>query len=227
MRDLILFFLRISVFIFILYVVFKLWKIVLNTLKSLLGATISVLNDEKQLAADTKAKFNSLNELEVLKFVMDKTGWTLAKSKAFCDKVKPKTGDTPKPYAAETSQKATPNLTMRITKEELEIIVREKIAAIGKLETISYIVKNTGWTLKESKLFCDKIEDELNKANQSKYPKSNQVPSANSSTSNSLDEANQIKYIIEKTGWNYEKAKAYFEDIQNYENHSRKLYTTK
>ncbi|WP_291400463.1 hypothetical protein [Daejeonella sp.] len=227
MSAIVLFFVKVIFFLSILYLVLKVGKIVYNALKSQLGGTVLSLIDEKKLAVDTKARFESLNELEVLKFVMDKTGWNLADSKAFCDKIKLQTVHVPKAKSTEMPQEPSPTLKNHISKEELEINVREKIVAIGKLETISYIIKNTGWTLKESKSFCDKIEDELNKANLSKYPKLNQVPSANSSKSNFLDEANQIKYIIEKTGWNHEKAKAYFEDIQNYENDSRKTYTTK
>ena len=180
------------------------------------------LLDEKQLAADTKAKFKSLNELEVLKFVMDSTGWTLAKSKAFCDKLKPITSDAQKANGNNTPQNASPNLKMLITKEELGIIVREKIATIGKLETISYIIKNTGWTLKESKAFCDKIEVELSQDIQATTQKLNKVSSTNSKL-----EEDQINFIINKTGWTYDKAKAYFKDIQSYEKDSQKLVVIK
>jgi hypothetical protein len=180
------------------------------------------LLDEKQLAADTKAKFKSLNELEVLKFVMYRTGWTLAKSKAFCDKIKLQTGHVPKDKPNEMPLEPSPTLKNNISKEELEIIVREKIAAIGKLETISYIIKNTGWTLKESKTFCDKIELELNQEIQSTSKKLNKA----SSTNSKADE-DQINFIISKTGWAYDKAKAYFKDIQSYEKDSQKAVVIK
>ena len=117
-----------------------------------------------------------------------------------------------------------PSLTLKnhISKDELEINVREKLAAIGKLETISYIIKNTGWTLKESKSFCDKIELELSQEIQATSQKLNKV----SSTNSKADE-DQINLIISKTGWAYDKAKAYFKDIQSYEKDSQKAVVIK
>jgi hypothetical protein len=222
MSALVLFFVKVIFFIFILYLVLKLGKTVFNSLKSLLAGTLLSPIDEKKLAIDTKAKFESLNELEVLKFVMDRTGWPLAESKSFCDKIKLQIGHVPKAKPTEMPQEPSPTLKNHISKEELEINVREKIAAIGKLETISYIVKNTGWTLKDSKTFCDKIEVELNQEIQATYQKLNKV----SSTNSKADE-DQINFIISKTGWAYDKAKAYFKDIQSYEKDSQKIVVIK
>jgi hypothetical protein len=222
MSALVLFFVKVIFFIFILYLVLKLGKTVFNSLKSLLAGTLLSPIDEKKLAIDTKAKFESLNELEVLKFVMDRTGWPLAESKSFCDKIKLQIGHVPKAKPTEMPQEPSPTLKNHISKEELEINVREKIAAIGKLETISYIVKNTGWTLKDSKTFCDKIEVELNQEIQATSQKLNKV----SSTNSKADE-DQINFIISKTGWAYDKAKAYFKDIQSYEKDSQKIVVIK
>lgn len=180
------------------------------------------LLDEKQLIADTKAKFESLSEPEVQKFVMDRTGWTFAKSKSFCDKLKPQTSHDSKAKPSEMPQEPSLTLKNHISKDELEINVREKLAAIGKLETISYIIKNTGWTLKESKSFCDKIELELSQEIQATSQKLNKV----SSTNSKADE-DQINLIISKTGWAYDKAKAYFKDIQSYEKDSQKAVVIK
>jgi|688.fasta_scaffold119175_4 hypothetical protein len=222
MGAIVLFFVKVIFFLSILYLVFKLGKIVFNSLKSLLGGTVLSLIDEKKLAIDTKAKFESLNELEVLKFVMDTTGWTLAESKSFCDKIKLQTGHVPKAKPTETPKEPSTTLKNHISKEELEINVREKIVAIGKLETISYIIKITGWTLKESKTFCDKIEAELSQEIQATSQKLNKV-----SATNSKADEDQINLIISKTGWAYDKAKAYFEDIQSYEKESQKVVVIK
>jgi len=205
-----------------LYIFFKVGELIFNTLKYLLIRTKLVPIDERQLAVVTKAKFESLNEFEVQKFVMARTGWTFAKSKTFCDKLKPQTGHALNAKSTETPQEPSSTFKNHISKEELEINVREKISAIGKLETISYIIKNTGWTLKESKTFCDKIEVELSQEIQATSQKLNKV----SSTNSKADE-DQINFIISKTGWAYDKAKAYFKDIQSYEKYSQKLVVIK
>jgi len=222
MSALVLFFVKVIFFISILYLVLKVGKTVYNNLKSLLAGTFLSLIDEKKLALDTKAKFEYLDELEVLKFVMDRTGWTLAESKIFIDRIKLQTEHVPKAKPTKIPQQPSPTLKNHISKEELEINVREKIAVIGKLETISYIIKNTGWTLKESKTFCDKIDAELIQEFQATSQKLTKV----SSTNSKADE-DQINFIISKTGWTYDKAKAYFEDIQSYEKASQKLVVIK
>lgn len=223
MGDFVVFIVSIIIVAGVLYVNFKIWKFLFKSLKSLFGGktTIPPIN-ENQLAELTRAKFESLNELEVLKFVMERTGWTLAKSQAFCDKLKPKNTVAPKTFSSDSTSKASLNSDNHISNEALEIKVREKLVSIGKLEAVNYIIKNTGWSLKESKSFCDKIENELNKESQL-----NQVSSSITTKIKLSEDVDQINYIIKKTGWNYEKAKAYFEDIQVYEKDSRKHYITK
>ena len=217
MSALVLFFVKGIFFLSMLYLVLKVGKTVFNNFKSLLAGTFLSLIDEKKLALDTKAKFEYLDELEVLKFVMDRTGWTLAESKIFIDRIKLQTGHVSKAKPTEMPHESFPTLKNHISKEELEINVRKKLSAIGKLETINYIIKNTGWTLKESKTFCDKIEAELSQEIQAISQKLNKV----TSTKSKADE-DQINFIIGKTGWTYDKAKAYFEDIQSYEKASQK-----
>lgn len=222
MSDLAIYCITIILFILMLYIFFKVGKLIFNALKYLLIRTKLVPIDETQLAVATKAKFESLSELEVQKFVMDRTGWTFAKSKSFCDKLKPQTGHALKDKSTEMPQEPSSTLKNHVSKEELEINVREKIAEIGKLETISYIIKNTGWNLKESKTFCDKIEAELSQENQATSQKLTKL----STTKPKADEV-QINFIISKTGWAYDKAKAYFEDIQSYEKASKKVVVIK
>ncbi len=193
-----------------------------------------------------KLKLNTPGEFEAVKYVMDRTGWTFEKAKSFCEKLvddKP-LAQIPPPVKTDGSSKI---IQETISEDELVHLVKEKLISIGKLATIKFVTDKTGWGLKKSKEFCDKIADEADLNDSDKQPELGTValPSIKASkvnpwaslelnsASKSLNKGNvlvnedEVKSIMNKMGWTYEKAEEYCRSLKQYDEHINKPFKLK
>jgi hypothetical protein len=202
-----------------------------------------------------KLKLNTPGEFEAVKYVMDRTGWTFEKAKSFCEKLvddKPLqqlVDDKPIPKVPTPDKKEGSSKIIQetISEDELVHLVKEKLILIGKLATIKFVTDKTGWGLKKSKEFCDKIADEADLNDSDKQPELGTValPSIKASkvnpwaslelnsASKSLTKGNvlvnedEVKSIMNKMGWTYEKAEEYCKSLKQYDEHINKPFKLK
>ncbi len=140
----------------------------------------------------TQQKMKEGNKLEAVKFVMNRTGWGLKKSKDYCDKLEEQN------RAAKKGEKATGAST----------------GLSSDLGTSKGKQSGSTSSLSDFDLMAELSLDAMGKGDSKSLAPSN-APSTPSPHPN-FELETEVKQLQARTGWNYAKAKAYCEQALEY-----------
>jgi ribosomal protein L7/L12 len=157
---------------------------------------------------------------------MDRTGWTFEKSKSFCEKLIDKQAIFPQVLPEKERVKVSEIKQNTISEQELAVLVKKQLNSIGKLETVKFVMDKTGWGLKESKVFCDKIADEADLSECSQQPESrtvvppltiDELQLAKNAKEKIATEGKfeAVKYVMATTGWGLKESKSYCDQLES------------
>lgn len=141
----------------------------------------------------TQQKMKEGNKLEAVKFVMNRTGWGLKKSKDYCDKLEDQN------RAAKKEEKATGTSSLLST----------------GLGTSKGKLSGSTSSLSDFDLMAELSLDPLDKGT-SKSLAPSKAPSTPSPHPN-FDLETEVKQLQARTGWDYAKAKGYCEQALEYQ----------
>ena len=141
----------------------------------------------------TQQKMREGNKLEAVKFVMNRTGWGLKKSKDYCDKLEEQN------RAAKKEEKATGASSLLST----------------GLGTSKGKLSGSTSSLSDFDLMAELSIESMGKGDSKSLAPSN-APSAPSPHPN-FDLETEVKQLQARTGWDYATAKAYCEQALEYQ----------
>ena len=171
--------------------------------------------EEKEFQAVILALATEVGKLAAVKFVTETMGWGLKEAKDYCDRVLA--------TAAPTDKKTAPPRQAAPSGAALGQVSLEKLAGDGKFEAGKGLLEQTGWNLNTDNPFGDPQKEEGKKAPKKAPKKSSlsQKASASGSPSpekkSSFDLEQEVKQLMERTGWDYATAKKYCEQVIQYQ----------